>query len=59
MKQLHKTAYHSGNLEAIKLAWNVITALPASNEDTTVWKLLTFCVYTNLQLGINKPKYCG
>ena len=27
MKLLHKTAYHDGNLEAIKLAWNVITVL--------------------------------
>jgi hypothetical protein len=28
MKQLHKRAYHNGNLEATKLAWNAITALP-------------------------------
>jgi hypothetical protein len=43
--------YHNGNLEAIKPAWNVITAMPATNDDTTVWKLLTFPVYIDLKLG--------
>jgi hypothetical protein len=43
--------YRNGNLEAKKHAWNVITALPATNEDTMVWKLLSFCVHTNLKLG--------
>jgi len=50
-KQLQKMTYHNGNLEAIKPAWNVITAMPPTNEDTTMWKLLTFSVYTNFKLG--------
>jgi len=57
MKQLHKTAYHIGNLEATQLAWNVITALPPTNEDKLVWKLLTFCLYKFIYLFISERSH--